>query len=502
MPQFINTNTLSLNAQRNLNSSQNSLATSLQRLSSGLRINSAKDDAAGLAIADRMTSQIRGLNQAVRNANDGISLAQTAEGALQESQNILQRMRELSIQSANGTNSTSDREALQAEVSQLQSELTRIADTTTFNNKKLFDGTFGSQTFQVGSNANETISVTVDAADAASLGSNTMTLNGASGVLGTGSTIAAAAGIAANGVLVEADLGITAGGGNATGISYAVNSSAKGIADAINTAAAGIGISATASNSATLSGFTNIASSGDTVTFDIGQLGSVSNISATLTSSNDLTALVSAINGVSSATGISASFTNIADKSNISLKSIDGRDIFIDNFVDTGTNGTASFNSTATGATAQTINNTNDGSLAVGVVELSSTKSFSTATANADAFAVAGVNNSAFTSVSGLDISGTDGSGAQAAINVIDAALRQISDQRGDLGAIQNRFSSTISNLGNISENVSAARSRIQDADFAMETAQLSRNQILQQAGIAMLSQANANPQNVLSLLQ
>jgi flagellin len=497
MPQFINTNTLSLNAQRNLNSSQDALATSLQRLSSGMRINSAKDDAAGLAIVDRMTSQIRGLNVAVRNANDGISLAQTAEGALQESQNILQRMRELSIQSANGTNSTSDREALQAEVAQLQAELTRIADTTTFNSKKLFDGTFGTETFQVGANANESIAVTVDAADAASLGSHTMSLIGTA----TGKTVTAAAGLTANGVLVEADLAITASGGTASAISYAVNSSAKDIADAINTAAGSVGITATATNSATLSGFTNIAATGDTVSFDIGQLGSVSNVSATLTSANDLTALVAAINGVSSSTGISASFTNVADKSNITLKSIDGRDIFIDNFADSaGTNATASFNNTATGATAATLTNANDGSIAVGVVELSSTKSFSTATANADVFAAAGVNNSAFSSVSGVDID--TATGAQSALSVIDAALRQISDQRADLGAIQNRFVSTISNLQNISENVASARSRIQDADFAAETAQLSRNQILQQAGIAMLAQANAAPQNVLSLLQ
>ncbi|MCK9285611.1 MAG: flagellin domain-containing protein, partial [Rhodocyclaceae bacterium] len=177
MAQVINTNVSSLNAQRNLNMSQSALATSLQRLSSGLRINSAKDDAAGLAIADRMSSQIRGLNQATRNANDGISLAQTAEGALGETNNILQRIRELAIQSANATNSASDRVALQSEVNQLIAEMDRISNTTSFNGLKLLDGNFSAQTFQVGSEANQTISVSVSGADSTSLGVNKTNTN-------------------------------------------------------------------------------------------------------------------------------------------------------------------------------------------------------------------------------------------------------------------------------------------------------------------------------------
>ncbi|MEB2331492.1 MAG: flagellin domain-containing protein [Nitrosomonas sp.] len=275
MPQVINTNIASLNAQRNLNVSQNSLSTALQRLSSGLRINSAKDDAAGLAISERMTSQIRGMNQAARNANDGISLAQTAEGALVEIGNNLQRIRELAVQSANATNSENDREALQKEVTQLIDEIQRVGEQTSFNGTKLLDGSFASQIFQVGANEGETID-----------------------------------------------------------------------------------------------------------------------------------------------------FTDIADV-------------------------------TASGL-----------------------------------------------SVDSVDITGTDGTAAASVITTIDDALKIVNSTRADLGAIQNRFSSAIANLQTSAENLSASRSRIQDADFAAETAALTRAQILQQAGVAMLSQANALPNNVLSLLR
>ena len=495
MAQFINTNTLSLNAQRNLNSSQNSLATSLQRLSSGLRINSAKDDAAGLAIADRMTSQIRGLNQAVRNANDGISLAQTAEGALQESQNILQRMRELSIQSANGTNSSSDRGALQAEVSQLQAELTRIADTTTFNSRKLFDGSFGSQTFQVGSVANETISVSIDDARAERIGSNTLTATGT-----LSDTVAVVTAANTNGVSAETDLTITTGSGTSAAIAYAANAEASEIATAINTGAGSVGITATATNSATLSNMTN-ATLGDNISFTLNG----SSVSASITNVNDLSGVVAAINGVAGSTGVTASFANASDKSSITLTTTDGRDIDIIGFADddAGGGGAAATidvaNSTGSSSTTLTSGAANDANV-IGQVSLTSDSgSFTLANASTEIFASAS-QASSFSAVSSVDIA--TAAGAQSAIAVIDSALQAISSQRADLGAIQNRFTSTISNLSNISENVSAARSRIQDADFAAETAQLSRNQILQQAGIAMLSQANANPQNVLSLLQ
>ena len=292
MAQVINTNIMSLNAQKNLNSSQGALATSLERLSSGLRINSAKDDAAGLAISERFTTQVRGLNQAIRNANDGISLAQTAEGAMQEITNNLQRIRELAVQSSNATNSESDRVALQAEVAQLIEEIQRVAEQTSFNDTKLLDGMAGTLSFQIGANAGELINVTA-APD--------MTI----ATLGTSDEV--------------------------------------------------------------------VTVPGDTPT--------------------EAAVAVEAVN--------------------------------------------------------------------IGTFE-----------------------------------------GAQIAIQVMDVALAEVNSARADFGAIQNRFESVITNLQTSVENQSAARSRIRDADFAAETAELTRAQILQQAGISVLSQANASPQSVLALLQ
>lgn len=486
MPQVINTNVASLNAQRNLDKSQSALNTSLQRLSSGLRINSAKDDAAGLAIVQRFTAQIRGLNQAARNANDGISIAQVAEGALDESGNNLQRVRELAIQSANGSNGPGERANLQAEVSQLISEIDRIATTTRFGSRLLLDGSFGTTAFQVGAQANETISVTVGDARAASLGSNTLVADGTV----TGNVTVGATAPAVNGVLAETDLTITNGGGTSSAISYAINSSAKTIADAINTAAGSLGVIATASNSATLG---TLGAAG-TVSFVLNG----SNVSATVTDTADLSALAAAINGVSSSTGITASFANSSNKSELTLTSADGSDIGIDTFDNTaaGAGDTISFDGTTlTDGAAATAN-----AVKVGTVTLSSSNGAITATnANTEVFAAA-TSNSSFSAVADIDVSSAQG--AQDALAVVDAALDTIASQRADLGAIQNRLTSTISNLTNVSENVSAARSRIQDADFAAETASLTKNQILQQAGISVLSQANSLPQQVLSLLQ
>ncbi|MFM7273060.1 MAG: flagellin, partial [Gammaproteobacteria bacterium] len=252
MPQVINTNIASLNAQRNLDKSQGTLNSSLQRLSSGLRINSAKDDAAGLSISQRFTSQIRGLNQAVRNANDGVSIAQVAEGALDETTNNLQRIRELAVQSANGSNGASEREALQAEVSQLLLEIDRNANTTRFGSKVLLDGTFGTQSFQVGAEANETISISLSSARATALGNNTLTADGTiTGNVSAAGTSAAANGVSASNSSTPFTLTTTTATGTQTSseIVYAANSDASQIAAAINTAGGGLGISATASNS-------------------------------------------------------------------------------------------------------------------------------------------------------------------------------------------------------------------------------------------------------------
>lgn len=488
MPQVINSNIASLNAQRSLNTSQTALATSLQRLSSGLRINSAKDDSAGLAISERMTAQIRGLNQAARNANDGISLAQTAEGALTEVSSNLQRLRELAVQSANATNSASDRASLDAESTQLIAEITRVASQTSFNGTTLLDGSFTSQAFQVGANANQTISVTSIAdSRATGLGSNTLV---AAGTL-MGTTKAAAATLAGgNLVAVEAGLTVTTvNGGTTAAFGYAALADAKAIAAAINTNAATVGVTATASNSATLSAL----SAAGTVSFTLGGTSTAA-ISAAVTDPTDLTALMGAINGAAGTTGVTATFTSTSAKNSLTLTSSDGSDISILDYANTS----AVVGDTIAFSGVTLTEGGADSSLKIGSVSLSSTKGAITlAGHNADVFNTA---TSTFSSVASLSL--TTAANAQLAIAVVDAALGQVNSSRGDLGAYQNRFSSAIANLQTTAENVSAARSRIQDADFAAETASLTRNQILQQAGVAMLAQANALPQQVLTLLR
>ena len=379
----INTNTIALNAQRNLATNSASLSTTIQRLSSGLRINSAKDDAAGLAISERFTTQIRGMNQAARNANDGISLAQTAEGALGEIGNNLQRIRELAVQSSNATNSASDRAALQKEVEQLTAEIGRVAQQTSFNGTNLLDGSFAGVAFQVGADAGQLI--TVDSITNA----NTNALGGTMFASGTvtidapadGNTDVSLSGISINGVSLD-DITVPASGD-----------------DGAATQAAAVG------------------------------------------------ALVSAINARSAELGVVAEA---------------GAD---------------------------------------GVVEVSSFQAGDTAidfeiTGATDAFAAP----TSETFLADVDISSF--AGAQQAIAIMDSALGTVNDARADLGAVQNRFSSVVANLQTSSENLSASRSRIMDTDFAKETAELSRTQILQQAGTAMLAQANQIPQNVLSLLR
>ena len=484
MAQVINTNIASLNAQRNLNKSQITMNTSLQRLSSGLRINSAKDDAAGLAISERMTSQIRGLDQAQRNANDGISLAQTAEGALGTIGDNLQRIRELAVQSANATNSASDRASLDSEATQLISEITRVANQTQFNGLNLLDGSFTSQSFQVGANANQTIDISSIAdSRATALGSNILQLGGTDMNV---YTAAAADNSAGNGVDVEAGLTLnTTNGGTTAAFGYAAGASAKDIAAAINTNAAAVGITATASNSATFSGL----SLAGTVSFNLNGTA----ISAAVTDPTDLTALVGAINGAQGTTGVTASFTSTSSKQSITLTTTDGRNIAIDTFASTGAG-----NQTATFGTATLTEAGNDSSIKTGTVSLASNKGAITAAGhNADVF-----NSATSTFSSMASISLTSAANSQLAIATIDAALAQVNSSRGDLGAYQNRFSSVVTNLQTASENLSASRSRIQDTDFAAETASLTKAQILQQAGTAMLAQAKALPQQVLSLLQ
>jgi flagellin len=699
----INTNVASLNAQRNLGASQTNLNKSMQRLSSGLRINSAKDDAAGLAISDRMTAQIKGLNQAVRNANDGISLAQTAEGAMQETTNILQRMRELAVQSANDTNTATDRASLQAEVNQLKQEITRISETTTFNGKNLLDGTLSSAQFQVGANANETIEFGINSARAEDIGSNNLTTdsevgieaatyssaaitvdasattgetltitasdgttstqdvlssasaletalgadsasysnsleidvsdvlsdstsdgaltiemaggdsvtlnvvvgtdtasiaggatenNGvftydagtltytansdygdnlevvdyttAAGILGdvqvedaaaqtlaaSSSDVADTSGVSKRAeatysfdpsssdvVSVTSDgtsLGVAAGqealvgvgegdvtGGNnvaaqnltivgpegsASGVEIVENSTANGIATAVNEVSATTGVTAEARTTATLSDLT----ANGTVSFQLQGSnsgdGEAVEISATVTS-DDLSALVQAINDQAGTTGITAEISGTNNE--ISLTQSSGYDISISDFSHSDS---ADQSMKVTGAQGVAVKITDDGvgnndsTTVGGEVTFSASDNFnitSDVAADSGSIFAAGSgesNVSELNSVAELDITTVEG--AASAIESIDGALAQIDSFRGDLGAVQNRFESTIANLQNVSENLTAARSRILDADIAQETSAMTKNNILQQAGVSILAQANQAPQLALSLLQ
>ncbi len=500
MPQVINTNIASLNAQRNLNSSQSALRTSLQRLSSGLRINSAKDDAAGLAISQRMTAQINGLNQAARNANDGISLAQTAEGALNETGNLLQRMRELAVQSANSTNSASDREALQAEVNQLQAEISRIADTTTFNGLKILNGNFAEQQFQVGANANEVISVSIAGAGANDLGSFDLSDVNQTANQGTGSAAAAAAALPANNPIAAQTLTVSTGDGTSEAITIGAGDSAAQVAAAVNATSGATGVTADATNEVEF----NTLSADGTVSFTLSSSAAGSaNISAAVTTT-DLSALAESINSQSGKTGITAEVGG--DLSTLTLKDSEGNDINIESFDHSGASGETINVQGLDGQDEALTQGGNNSTVVAGNVSFNSSEAFSVQSSVADS-AGSVINVAAATDVSATetninDVDISSVSGANGAIALVDAALQQVSAIRADLGAVQNRFSSTISNLQTTVENVSAARSRIQDADFAAETAALTRAQILQQAGTSVLQQANAQPQNVLSLLQ
>ncbi|MET0379795.1 MAG: flagellin [Spongiibacteraceae bacterium] len=498
MAQIINTNLSSLNAQRNLNKSQGSLSTSLQRLSSGLRINRAKDDAAGLAISNKMTSQIRGLNQAVRNANDGISVAQTAEGALEESTNSMQRIRELAIQSANGSNSASERKALQQEVGQLISEVNRIADTTAFGGRKLLDGSFGSSSFQVGSAAFETINVSIGSFRANQMGNNTQELQSVTTGAGFGQATAGNATTAlANSVSGTLTINSTTTPSAGTVVTL-TGLSAKGSEDLINAQTSVTGVSADARTTASFA-----TSAAGTVSFNLtGSNTNAVTISANVTTT-DYTSLAAAINNQSGQTGISAAI----DNGTLKLTSERGDDIKIEAFNHSTALSTATVTGysydggTASTGTAATLTQGSTNSTRVmGDVKLNSAQSFSTTASTTSVDSVATAQASTLEEVAQIDVS--TAIGAQKALSVIDAAVSFVDSNRASLGAVQNRLESTIANLANVSENVSAARSRIVDADFAQETANLTKNQILQQAGISVLSQANSLPQQVLSLLQ
>lgn len=527
----VNTNIPSLNTQRNLNGSSNALATSMQRLSTGSRINGAKDDAAGLQISNRMTSQINGLNVAVRNANDGISIAQTAEGSLQQTTNILQRMRDLSLQSANGGNGANERKALNDEVVQLKSELDRIASTTRFGSKSLFDGSFA-ENVQVGANANETISVSIQSFRTVDMGT-------------TGSREATAASLKATNKPSSLTIGSSGGG------TPQVNGTASVYTGAVSLDA-------------------NYSGGGDSKQFTV-QLGSNSPVTVTLTGA-DAAENLNQIQTTLAGSGITASLNNSTDNYLVLTEAADADGIFAGETIAIGGTdavaaiggtlaagtagspavpgpGNQSFGIAINGATTPTTITIDDGtyttleSLAdninqklateaslkgevratvnAGKIEFVTTDKGAGATITlSEVTGNTGLSNLGFSvgtpanltasgvaegaqdqlSVEKIDISTVEG--AQSAVATIDAALAEVDATRASLGAVQNRFESTISNLQNVAENTSASRGRIMDTDFAAETANLSKNQILQQAGTAILAQAKQLPQAVLSLLQ
>lgn len=471
MAQSINTNVASLNAQRNLNRTQGTLATALERLSTGLRINSAKDDAAGLAISERFTTQIRGLNQAVRNANDGISLSQTAESAIGELSNNLQRIRELAVQSANATNSASDRAALDAEAQQRVAEIERIATQTSFNGLKVLDGTFGSAQFQVGANVGETIGVNLTVG----LRSSQIGQIATSTATATGTDLTAGGLTVAVGQADAVSIGATDDGG-----------SAKSKVEAINSAGVS-GLTATASNEVTgaFAAFGGTGDASDAYTLNINGVN-VFDAFDLETGTLDGSQVATQINLFASQTGVTATF-DATD--GITLTADDGRNIVSQQTL-TGITGGIDVAVSGAGADVTT----------VGQVTLTAAENI-TLTGE---FAELGLasNTIAIDSSTLNDINVNTVSAANDTISRVDAALTKVSSLRSDLGAIQNRFESTITNLQTVSENLQASRGRILDADFASETAALTKAQILQQAGVAILSQANAQPQLVLSLLQ
>jgi flagellin len=419
-----------------------------------------------MAIVERFTTQIRGMNQAARNANDGISLSQTAEGAMAELTNNLQRMRELSVQSLNATNSASDRQALDNEVQQLKAEVDRVAQTTAFNGVKLLDGTFSAQVFQVGANQNETITISSIASARTSTLGQQYTASVTSGAL-DGTT--------------NVNLSLLTINGSAVGTATAVAADAKSLANAINSAGISGVVATAASNTAAGSAMTAAALTG---TISVNGVNTAS-ITTTGVAATDRGLVVNALNAISAATGITAVDTG----SVVNLTASDGRNITV-----AYSTLTAAATGVAAAGTYESTYSVAYSGVAGGSLVIGGTVTNSGLTAATTNVSLSG------TSVANLSVTTVDN--ANAALASIDAALTAVNSSRAAIGAYQNRFSSVITSLQTTSENLTASRSRIQDADFAAETAALTRGQILQQAGVAMLAQANALPNNVLALLR
>jgi len=487
----INTNTIALNAQSALAANQVQMSRTMQRLSTGVRINSAKDDAAGLAISNRMTTDVRGYGMAIRNANDGVSLAQTAEGHLSQITSNLQRIRELAVQSANATNSTADRRVIDIESDQIVAEIDRIAINSKFNGVNLLDGTYTNRAFQIGAD-NESasrIAMSIGSVKAGALGvgSGSSYATSVTGAAGDATALLAGA-LSIN--------GYTTGAAAADGVSY-VTSSASGIAvaAAINAISGSSGVTATVAATGvagtTVTGWTTAITAGDVLIngVDIGA------IAAGATAANRGAQVSAAINAVTAQTGVTATFA--ATTGVVALSAADGRNIT----VTTSANGAAT--TTGLGAAASSTTTTRS------VVSLASTGSTGITVASSTAGGLTSSGLTAATTaatttigagVSSLDLSTV--SGSQAALTTLDAAIATVNTARANLGAYQNRLQFAVSDLQISSDNLSASRSRIMDTDYAAETTNLAKSQIISQAATAMLAQANQQPQTVLALLK
>jgi len=467
MALIINTNISALTAQRNLTRAQSGLEKSIQRLSTGLRINNAADDAAGLAISDRLTAQIRGLNQAVRNANDGVSALQTADGSLNEVSNLLQRGRELAIQSANDSNSSSDRQSLNAELSNILAELDRLASTVQFNSRKLLDGTFTNAQFQIGANAFETVTFSIGSVNTTDLGAKVLVGNAMSS---TGFTdLAAGQSITVNGVSVT----------------IGAQTTIEGVIAAINNKSGDTAATATKNGQTVVTdtGFTALTGAGALQTLTLNGVG----IALSTANADGASTFVATVNGFTNQTGVVAATNSVG----VTFTRSSGGSIALSE-----TTASVGVGDTVASTAARTFNAGFTLS-----VDLSRTLTVVSSTVGDDIGFSTAVTSTATSSKILNTISIQNVSGANDAIQTIDFALTKMNRTRGDIGAVQNRFLSAISSLSVASENLSAARSRIQDADVAQETAELTRTQILIQAGVSVLAQANQLPSVALSLL-
>jgi len=492
----INTNISALSAQASLRRSAIDSSTSMERLSTGIRINSAKDDAAGLAISTRMTANIRGMAAAIRNSNDGISLTQTAEGSLSAIQNNLQRIRELAVQSANSGNSQSDRNSLNLEAQQMITEIDRVAANSAFNGSKLLDGTFKDQSFQVGSGNDTTdrISISIGNAKASALG-----VVGAT--TGTSTKLSA---VMVAGALTAGDLSINQyaiAASSSDNVSYSDSAgSAIAKANAINASASLTGVSAKAEATTQVFGVLTDAAgtaiaAGDLLIngVDIGALS----VTGSVQGRKDQ--LIAAINAKSSQTGVTAASTMdtatppAAVAGGITLTALDGRNITT---TKTGTPAGLAGVATATSYAKVTLTSVKgDSTIAIA----------GTTTGVAAVGLTAGAISTTASTVTGQTVSSVDLStqaNSQKALSILDAAIDTVTNSRANLGAYQNRFEAAISNLENTSTNLQASRSRILDTDYAKETTNLAKSQIVQQAATAMLAQANQSSQSVLALLK